>query len=97
MYDNLRHAHVFSHATKYSRDTLHVKRQYCLLALVDTYVLFLEISSGDRMVDTLTLVHRDMKQLEHDTVAIGCSSRNLLVTLIPLISLKYLDEHVINV
>lgn len=49
------------------------------------------------MVDTLTLVHRDMKQLEHDTVAIGCSSRNLLVTLIPLISLKYFDEHVIDV
>lgn len=65
--------------------------------LVDVYVLFLDISSGNRMVDILTLVHRDMKQLEHDTVAIGCSSRNLLVTLIPLISLKYLDEHVINV
>ena len=97
MYDNLRHAHVFSHATQYSRDTLHVKRQYCLLALVDMYALFLEISLGNRMVDTLTLVHRDMKQLEHDTVAIGCSSRNLLVTLIPLISLKYFDEHVIDV
>ena len=97
MYDNLRHAHVLSHATKYSRDTLHVKRQYCLLPLVDMYVLFLEISSGDRMVDTLTLVHRDMKQLEHDTIAISCSSRNFLATLIPLISLKYLDEHVIDV